>query len=294
LGQLACKRAGIPKDSFRVIGDDIIMDSRAFPHYERLIAQMGGEINRSKTIESDKLAEFAGRIITPHTAYAKRIKAKEMSDNSFMAVMAKMGDRAKSLLRPRQRKMYDTFKYVPGIAVSGPYSDNSFGVGLEYRYHWYLKYSSLPKEKLEPDKVHLTPGQFCSQLYHVLRQKRNLEDTVDILNCVVPLKFRSDFQSDLAHQVVAKVRDPRFVTEGTELLQVLEKVSLKKDFLTFSDYLSRMQKFRGSEDPSDFNPATKSLIFSDRLDSAVQALDTRVSGIKRERKRQRLAQGIER
>lgn len=277
LGQLACRKASIPDDSFRVIGDDIIMDSRAFKHYALLVEQMGGEINRSKTIESDKLAEFAGRIITSDQVMLKRVKYKEVSDNSFMALMSHLGDQAKSLLRPRQRAVWETFKYVPGVAVDGPYSDNSFGIPLEYRYEWYLKYSNLSKEKLKPDEDKLGPDQFCNQVWFTLRcvfKDEDLSSVRDRFDSVVPLSLKDDFQSSLANAIVNKSRDPRLGAEGETLLQVLEGISRHKEYTTFVDYISMLQEERQEIRflMPQSNYELDRTLFLSRLDNAIKAI----------------------
>lgn len=279
LGALACRKAGIPEDRFRVIGDDMIMDTRAMPHYVRLVERMGGQINREKTIESNRLAEFAGRVITSDQVMLKRVKYKDMSDNSFMALVSRLGDQAKSLLKPRQRAVWETFRFVPGVAVDGPYSDNSYGIPLEYRYDWYLKYSNLSKEKLKPDEAKLDPDQFCSQVWFTLRQEfkdEPLSSVRDRFDMVVPLSLKEDFQSSLASAVVSKSRDPRLGTEGETLLRVLEGISRDKEFTTFRNYISMLQneKLRSSIDDqqplSAFRADRK--VFLKKLDNAINAL----------------------
>lgn len=138
-------------DYLRVLGDDIIMRAEIAPYYEEVIKSMGGEINHSKTLTSDKVAEFAGRVIVPDHIFLKKIKYCEPSDTSFMDYMAQLGDQAKFFLQPRQRHAYEFFKYVPGILVPGPWNQDSLGEPLSTRYSWYLTEVEPALRRLEPD-----------------------------------------------------------------------------------------------------------------------------------------------
>jgi hypothetical protein len=154
-----CFRSGIirntehrPSAYFRVLGDDVIMDARMQPLYEQVIQALGGEINHSKTLTSNKVAEFAGRIVTPEKVFMKKIKYCEPSDSSFMSYMSQLGDQAKYFLRPNQRRAYEFFKYVPGIAVNGPWVMDSYGVPFQSRYQWYLEEVEPALRREEPDR----------------------------------------------------------------------------------------------------------------------------------------------
>jgi len=158
LGCLAARRAAgegklefESEPLFRVIGDDIIMRSEMLPYYNELVQLLGGEINFSKTLVSDRVAEFAGRVITPDSVYLKAIKYNEPSDNSFMSYVAQLGDQAKFFLRPKQRQVYDFFKSVPGIVVDGPWMPDSYGESLSQRYQWYLEEVEPVLKTAEPD-----------------------------------------------------------------------------------------------------------------------------------------------
>jgi len=168
-GREAAIEVGLPwKSSFRVIGDDIVMDARIFPAYAKRIQRLGGEFNPSKVIESNKAVEFAGRVITTNGSYLKRVKARDLGDDSFMEIVSSLGEQSKYLLRPRQRKVWDELKFVPGIAVSGPYSQNSHGEPLALRYQWYLE--QVKPMRIEPDKTLKTGGQLAIDLVACLNE----------------------------------------------------------------------------------------------------------------------------
>jgi hypothetical protein len=236
IGRHACFLAGIPQDSFRVIGDDIIMDSRALQYYCRLIEAFGGKINHTKTLTSSCVAEFAGRVILPTRSMNKTVKYKEVSDNSFMEIVSSLGDQAKGLLRPRQRSQYDKFKFVPGYVVDGPYPKNSFGIPLTIRYAWYLMASGLAKERVTPDKEVLDSWQFSTKIYYTLAERGRGKEFFDS----VPFRFADDFQSSLASAVVKKGNP--LLKNGKTCLEVLEETSSAKRWQSLQGYMAQLKK----------------------------------------------------
>lgn len=219
-------------DCFRIVGDDIVMRSQLEPYYTRVIEALGGEINHSKTLKSDRVAEFAGRIITSNSSYLKAVKYCEPSDNSFMSYVAQLGDQAKFLLMPKQRQVYDLLKEVPGIVVPGPWMQDSYGLALQDRYQWYLEEVQPALEAVEPDLV--------------------LED-YELLLLKASLSLDEAGQNDLVHQFDEPLIDegylpsqvtPTFkvggdprLTNGKTLLDVMFKHVVGKDIVPFSDWM---------------------------------------------------------
>jgi len=157
------EKLGIPwKDSFRVLGDDIVMDARMMEEYTKRIEALGGVVNPDKSIISNRVAEFAGRVIDRHGSYLKRVKVREISDDSFMEFMSQMGEQAKWLLRPRQRRVWDELKYSPGFIVGGPRSQEAHGEALSLRVEWHERYVAQPR--VEPDPVSQPAQQMALQM----------------------------------------------------------------------------------------------------------------------------------
>lgn len=141
-------------DSFRVLGDDIVMRSEMAPFYDALVRCCGGEINHSKTLTSNQVAEFAGRVITPQAVFLKRVRFAEPSDNSFMSYVSQLGDQAKYFLKPKQREIWDVLRDVPGIILPGSqWSTDGFGYSLADRYQWYLEEVEPALRRVEPDRT---------------------------------------------------------------------------------------------------------------------------------------------
>jgi hypothetical protein len=231
LGVLACAQAHIPLDSFRVEGDDFIIDARAEHYYKDLVILLGGEISSEKTITSSKVAEFAGDVITPSIMCRKAIKlANGISDDSFMDYMAALGPKAARLLRTRQRRVYDELKFIPGIAVDGPWCRESFGFPLHLRMEWYESIVDTDESVLETEIIDTE-----QVLYHVMLSQSLPWDSIE----KVPWPIDpSDYQSD-----VHKVRiggDPRKRKHpGKSLLQVLEELISNPYYQSFTDYVEK-------------------------------------------------------
>lgn len=218
-------------DSFRVIGDDIVMRAEMFSGYQDRVTRIGGEINTDKTMMSNKAVEFAGRVITKDDVFAKRVKSLAPSDNSFMMVTSAMGDQAKGLLRPRQRKVYNELRFVPGAFVEGPYPQhNVTRERLDLRYLWYLE--NFIRHEIKPDDPNIGGlqrkewiNQFCvalkgskNKLGKILGYKNPMEYIpIDLLEGVQP--------SQTAYQTPTS-GDPR-LENGLTMLEGAEKALRK-------------------------------------------------------------------
>jgi len=219
------------QDSFRVCGDDIIMDAKMLAKYQEKIEKLGGELNLSKTLVSDRAVEFVGEVITPSGFYAKRVKAHGLSDNSFMLVCSLLGDQAVYLLKGRQKKVWNELKYIPGIAVDGPYSQASHGEKLENTYLWYL--SRVKSEKKLNESTPYTGAQLSMDLYQALNEL-GLAGRV-LLDRYIPRDnwFWND-QNKTAY-VKPSSGDPR-LEDGKTQLETAEAILEKDSFQSYPGF----------------------------------------------------------
>lgn len=230
---------------FRVQGDDIILRAEISPFYNELVEAFGGEINLTKTITSSKLAEFAGRVITPSQRALKRIKSKEINDFQFLEVVDSLGPQSVSLLRPMQRDAWRMFKYIPGIAVPGPFPQNSQGAPFADRYQWYLDVVETPlkREHVLPDSRALTDEQLFNQLFFSLAEDPIYGDWKTKNRILIPRIAQSDFQSDAIDQNRPKSsKDPTKATfSGRSTLRALQDVRNSDNFVDFDTYRSKTE-----------------------------------------------------
>jgi len=95
---------------FYVVGDDVvILDDQLATDYMRTLDEIGCPYSADKTLQSEKIAEFAGKIITSSGVYPQ-MKWRELSDDNFLDLCRALGPRSRSLLRGRQKKIFDLVK----------------------------------------------------------------------------------------------------------------------------------------------------------------------------------------
>ena len=99
-------------NKYRILGDDIVMDSGLEKTYKKIMKKLGCKISASKTITSDRVAEFASRVITRDAIYLQS-KWKLASDRNFMDLMKNLGPKWIEHLRPRQRKIAKALSCIP-------------------------------------------------------------------------------------------------------------------------------------------------------------------------------------
>jgi len=234
IGLMAHEKSGLPdnwRDCYRVIGDDIVMRAEMFDEYSKMITKLGGVVNTDKTLVSNRAIEFAGMVITKDLSCLKRVKATGLSDNSFMTVMSLMGDQAKWLLRPRQKKVWNEFRYVPGFVTGGNYPLHSIGnETLVDRYHWYLKH--VFAEKVKPDKQEMSREAFATALPLYLKEKGFDSMAVSLY---MPADLFEGVQPSMTAHRSQVNRDPRLVN-GLTTLESLEKILKQDRFMSFQEF----------------------------------------------------------
>jgi len=115
------------KDKFFVVGDDVvILDNILFNSYTNMLSMLGCPWSEDKTLSANKLAEFAGKIITCGEVYPQ-YKWREMSDDNFLDLCRHLGPRSRSLLSRDQKKVFDVVKHcLPPIGLNFSYPGSSY------------------------------------------------------------------------------------------------------------------------------------------------------------------------
>jgi hypothetical protein len=118
-------------NSFFVLGDDVvILDDELAHSYLSLMEELGCPISTSKSISSNRLCEFAGKIITEFSVIPQ-YKWRNVSDNSFIDICRNLGRQSMKLLRTRQRKVIERIAPLPECL--GGFGWNPEGLPLETR-----------------------------------------------------------------------------------------------------------------------------------------------------------------
>lgn len=97
---------------FYVVGDDVvILDDSLHRDYLRVLDEIGSPWSPDKSLDSSRIAEFAGKIYTSSGVYPQ-LKWRNISDDSFLDIMRLTGPRGRVLLSSRQKKVYDQVAHL--------------------------------------------------------------------------------------------------------------------------------------------------------------------------------------
>lgn len=128
-GLLLLHLLGCPYDNqFFVLGDDVvILDEQLKDKYIDVLDRMGCPYSVDKSLSSNKLAEFAGKVITP-TMVIPQLKWRRMSNDNFLDVCRLLGSKSYCLLSSRQKAVFDQVAHLCepiGLNFSIPGNEDS-------------------------------------------------------------------------------------------------------------------------------------------------------------------------
>jgi hypothetical protein len=116
---------------FFVLGDDVvILDRNLASDYLALLSSLECPVSETKTITSNSLCEFGGKVIT-RNRIIPQYKWRNVSDDSFIDIVRNLGPSSVKLLRSRQRKVVQRLAPIP--TCLGGFGWNPDGVPLEIR-----------------------------------------------------------------------------------------------------------------------------------------------------------------
>jgi hypothetical protein len=128
-------------DMFFVLGDDVvILEESLYQRYLKCLEYLSCPISPSKSIVSNRLAEFGGKLITM-TGVESQLKWRQVSDDNFLDVLRNLGPGAESLLRTDQRELARKIAFIPDFL--GGLGWNPDGLPLEKRIQMYLDLQSV-------------------------------------------------------------------------------------------------------------------------------------------------------
>jgi hypothetical protein len=98
---------------FFVVGDDVIItNKKLFDSYTKTLQLLGCPYSTDKTLISNKLAEFAGKVITPDLVLPQ-LKWRDISDDNFLDLARFIGRKIRLLLTKKQNAVLDVFAHIP-------------------------------------------------------------------------------------------------------------------------------------------------------------------------------------
>jgi hypothetical protein len=99
------------EESFYVVGDDVvILDDDLHMKYIEILELWSCPISQDKSISSQSICEFAGKVITDSCVFPQ-YKWREMSNDNFVDICRQLGKRSRILLTHQQRKVFDLIKH---------------------------------------------------------------------------------------------------------------------------------------------------------------------------------------
>jgi len=118
-------------NQFFVLGDDVvILDDQLAQDYYQVLNLLGCPVSLPKSLHSNSLCEFGGKVITASTVISQ-YKWREISDESFMDIARILGPKSLSLFKPRQVKIIKRYCQIPDFL--GGLGWNAKGLKLEDR-----------------------------------------------------------------------------------------------------------------------------------------------------------------
>jgi hypothetical protein len=98
---------------FFIVGDDVLItNKKLFDDYKQTLEQLGCPYSPDKSLVSDKLAEFAGKIILPDRIIPQ-LKWRDISDDNFLDLARFIGRNIRLLLTKKQNAVLDVFAHIP-------------------------------------------------------------------------------------------------------------------------------------------------------------------------------------
>lgn len=109
-----CERVGVkPLDTFRILGDDIVIsNNEVHRRYRATLRNLGCVVSEQKTMVSNLLAEFAGQVITSDDVIPT-YKWRRLTGSNFLDVARNYGRESRRLLSRDQRMVVDLLAEVP-------------------------------------------------------------------------------------------------------------------------------------------------------------------------------------
>jgi hypothetical protein len=98
---------------FFIVGDDVLItNKKLFDNYCNCLEQLGCPYSPEKSLVSNELAEFAGKIILPDKVFPQ-LKWRDTSDENFLDLARLIGRNIRFLLTKKQNQVLDVFAHIP-------------------------------------------------------------------------------------------------------------------------------------------------------------------------------------
>lgn len=211
---------------FYILGDDVvILDDSLAKLYLQFMESIGCKISLQKSIRSNVLAEFAGKLISKDSVLIQ-MKHRHISDDSFIDLAKQLGPNSIPIFKPLQRKVLERLAPIPDFL--GGLGWNPKGLELSKRLDFILEERN-PDPLLTDYTSYVVRNFLRSSLYNNFVAKRKVNQ----------ISFLHDYALDqkaisLSEQILKGLSN-LLSAVGKNISYVFEDSSLK--IMTNSDTL---------------------------------------------------------
>jgi hypothetical protein len=143
LRTLMCEHKG----DYRILGDDIIIEGDSLAAaYRDTCKVLGVDISESKSISSNQVTEFAGKLILPG-GVIPTVKWREISDRNFVDYTRFFGHQFIGALRPRQKAVAKRIFEIPELHGGLGFNPNGKPWEVRVDENWIDILNLFPQEQ---------------------------------------------------------------------------------------------------------------------------------------------------
>lgn len=244
-----CKKVGVaPQDTFRILGDDIVISNyEVHRRYRAALDNLGCKVSKTKTLVSNLTAEFGGRVITKDVVIPT-YKWRRIAGSNFLDIARNYGRESRRLLTPNQRLILDAVAEIP--EVLGGLGWNPSGKSLDSRMstpvaRWLMdrtlsKYIYKVPEKLYSDTLGIIDAGYCqteAKGDHLETFWCYMFDVFKMTKTVVPYRTLTSLWKDFENSAISSGLIPEYTS--TNLGQHLwagDVGSTRSNLLRFWDH----------------------------------------------------------
>jgi hypothetical protein len=157
---------------FYVLGDDVvILDDQLAESYLAFMSYIGCPVSPQKSISSNLLCEFGGKIITSSSVISQ-LKWRDVSDDSFLDIARLLGPQSIRLFKPRQVRVIKELSLVPDFLGGLGWNPKGLPIGDRISASWIWD-EERPLDHLMGYSSIIIRNLFNSKLFGLVTMKRN-------------------------------------------------------------------------------------------------------------------------
>jgi hypothetical protein len=232
---------------FFVLGDDVvILNKQLFDKYISFLSTVGCPYAKDKTLISNELAEFAGKVITKDNIYPQ-LKWRSVSDDNFLDLARLIGPRIRLLLSKKQREILDVFAHVPDFihpyglnwSLPGDNLEKMIGRGLELCFRERVLDSLTGLSSHVHNQLYADYGASTNDLSHIICKDDIREEVQTFDEKVKSVFLKSGFARKNYEYFLESLKDIPMALLDDTMRPELPFAEIQPSRLTLKQRLSR-------------------------------------------------------